>query len=369
MAVSGGKDSLGALGPAARPRLPRRRAVPRPRHRRVQRRAPASRAGLRRGAGRDLAWSTCRGHGFDIPAAAARRAARSRARPAACPSATCSTRRRGRRLRRHRHRPQPRRRGGRLLGNVLRWQTDFLARQSPVLAATDGLVEGQAAVPLGERETAAYCVINGIDYVVEECPLVGGNTVLRYKDALNALEVTRRAPRRTSCSASWTRAPRTLPARRGAQRLRRVRLRDAGRGVAFLQVEEGDRAGDRAAARRLGADRLVHRRGPFRPGDRVQLTDPKGRMHTIVLEPGKAFHTHRGIARPRRPDRPARRQRRAPRRRHRLPGPAPAAGRLRAVHAARRAGHLPQGRGADRGDGRRLPGRARCSRPAPARAR
>jgi tRNA (adenine57-N1/adenine58-N1)-methyltransferase len=37
------------------------------------------------------------------------------------------------------------------------------------------------------------------------------------------------------------------------------------------------------------------RRGPFRPGDRVQLTDPKGRMHTIVLEPGKEFHTHRGI--------------------------------------------------------------------------
>jgi len=26
----------------------------------------------------------------------------------------------------------------------------------------------------------------------------------------------------------------------------------------------------------------------------VQLTDPKGRMHTVVLEPGKSFHTHRG---------------------------------------------------------------------------
>ncbi|GAA3289172.1 hypothetical protein GCM10020218_057320 [Dactylosporangium vinaceum] len=38
----------------------------------------------------------------------------------------------------------------------------------------------------------------------------------------------------------------------------------------------------------------VIRRGPFTPGDRVQLTDPKGRMHTIVLEPGKEFHTHRG---------------------------------------------------------------------------
>ena len=36
------------------------------------------------------------------------------------------------------------------------------------------------------------------------------------------------------------------------------------------------------------------RRGPFRPGDRVQLTDPKGRMHTLVVHPGKVFHTHRG---------------------------------------------------------------------------
>jgi len=26
----------------------------------------------------------------------------------------------------------------------------------------------------------------------------------------------------------------------------------------------------------------------------VQLTDPKGRMHTLVLVPGKVFHTHRG---------------------------------------------------------------------------
>ena len=34
--------------------------------------------------------------------------------------------------------------------------------------------------------------------------------------------------------------------------------------------------------------------GGFRPGDRVQLTDPKGRLHTVVLEPGKEFHTHRG---------------------------------------------------------------------------
>jgi len=36
------------------------------------------------------------------------------------------------------------------------------------------------------------------------------------------------------------------------------------------------------------------RRGPFQPGDRVQLTDPKGRMHTVTLAPGRSFHTHRG---------------------------------------------------------------------------
>ena len=37
-----------------------------------------------------------------------------------------------------------------------------------------------------------------------------------------------------------------------------------------------------------------HRRGPFVEGDRVQLTDPKGRLHTITLAAGKQFHTHRG---------------------------------------------------------------------------
>ena len=36
------------------------------------------------------------------------------------------------------------------------------------------------------------------------------------------------------------------------------------------------------------------RRGPFSEGERVQLTDPKGRLHTITLEPGREFHTHRG---------------------------------------------------------------------------
>ena len=35
--------------------------------------------------------------------------------------------------------------------------------------------------------------------------------------------------------------------------------------------------------------------GPFRAGDRVQLTGPKGRLNTVTLEPGAVFHTHRGM--------------------------------------------------------------------------
>ena len=34
--------------------------------------------------------------------------------------------------------------------------------------------------------------------------------------------------------------------------------------------------------------------GPFVVGDRVQLTDPKGRHYTMVLAHGDEFHTHRG---------------------------------------------------------------------------
>jgi tRNA (adenine57-N1/adenine58-N1)-methyltransferase len=32
----------------------------------------------------------------------------------------------------------------------------------------------------------------------------------------------------------------------------------------------------------------------FAEGERVQLTDPKGRLHTVMLTAGKQFHTHRG---------------------------------------------------------------------------
>jgi tRNA-5-methyluridine54 2-sulfurtransferase len=76
-----------------------------------------------------------------------------------------------------------------LLGNVLRWDAAYLGRQYPVLPAAPGFVRKvKPLVRLSEREMAAYCVLRGIDYIVEECPMAEGNRHLAYKDALNALE-------------------------------------------------------------------------------------------------------------------------------------------------------------------------------------
>ena len=70
------------------------------------------------------------------------------------------------------------------------------------------------------------------------------------------------------------------------------RLSAATRLAAHEHRPRGDPRSDRSTPRgAVGADL---RRGPFTEGERVQLTDPKGRLHTITLEPGREFHTHRG---------------------------------------------------------------------------
>ena len=77
-----------------------------------------------------------------------------------------------------------------LLGNVLRWQVGYLSRQRPVLpAAREGLVKKvKPLVRVAERETAAYAVLKGIQYEIEECPMAAGNTINRNKEWLNRLE-------------------------------------------------------------------------------------------------------------------------------------------------------------------------------------
>jgi len=77
-----------------------------------------------------------------------------------------------------------------LFGNVARWQTDYLGRQYPVLPAGNGFPrKAKPLVRLGEREMAAYCLVRGIDYIVDECPMAAGNKHLEYKEVLNTMEV------------------------------------------------------------------------------------------------------------------------------------------------------------------------------------
>lgn len=77
-----------------------------------------------------------------------------------------------------------------LLGNMLHWKTGYLARQSPVLESTHPRLvkKVKPLYRLTERETAAYAVLRGIDYVLDECPLAEGARSLLYKEILNRLE-------------------------------------------------------------------------------------------------------------------------------------------------------------------------------------
>jgi tRNA-5-methyluridine54 2-sulfurtransferase len=76
-----------------------------------------------------------------------------------------------------------------LFGNVMQWHVGYLARQRPVLPEAPGFARRvKPLIRLSERETAAYCVLKGIDYIVDECPMAVGNRHLRYKETLNEIE-------------------------------------------------------------------------------------------------------------------------------------------------------------------------------------
>ena len=78
-----------------------------------------------------------------------------------------------------------------LYGNTLRWELSYLARQLPTLPARNGFPKKvKPLVRLSERETAAWCVIRGIDYLVDECPMAAGNRHLGFKEALNTIEAS-----------------------------------------------------------------------------------------------------------------------------------------------------------------------------------
>ncbi len=77
-----------------------------------------------------------------------------------------------------------------LMQNTLRWQTGYLARQSPVLPSTNPHLAKKVKpfCRFYERETATYALACAIEYIYDECPHAVGNLTNFYKTLLNQLE-------------------------------------------------------------------------------------------------------------------------------------------------------------------------------------
>lgn len=76
-----------------------------------------------------------------------------------------------------------------LLSNTFVWQSEMLLRQMPVLEEGNGF--SRKAKPFcrfTERETAAYTILSGIDYITDECPYSEGSKQFLFKDILNRME-------------------------------------------------------------------------------------------------------------------------------------------------------------------------------------
>ena len=80
-----------------------------------------------------------------------------------------------------------------LFGNTLNWAVGYLTRQGPVLEEIAGGLTRKAKpfFRFYERETAAYTLLRGIDYIYQECPHATGAKSIYYKGQLNQLEADR----------------------------------------------------------------------------------------------------------------------------------------------------------------------------------
>ncbi len=108
-----------------------------------------------------------------------------------------------------------------LMQNTLHWQAGYLARQAPVLVEREGLARKvKPLCRLYEREMAAYALVQGIDYIYDECPFAKGSTTNFYKELLNQLELK-------------------SPGAKQQFYLQFLRARAAGQ-VAFVEADEGE---------------------------------------------------------------------------------------------------------------------------------
>lgn len=76
-----------------------------------------------------------------------------------------------------------------LFSNNLSWTLDQIRRQSPLLPASQYFAAKiKPFCRFYERETAAYTLITGIEYIEDECPFAVGSNTNFYKTVLNQLE-------------------------------------------------------------------------------------------------------------------------------------------------------------------------------------
>jgi len=76
-----------------------------------------------------------------------------------------------------------------LFMNTLNWSMDLLGRQSPMLVQGFGFVRKvKPFCRIYERETAAYAILKGIQFIDDECPFSVGSAQLYYKHIFNQME-------------------------------------------------------------------------------------------------------------------------------------------------------------------------------------
>jgi len=76
-----------------------------------------------------------------------------------------------------------------LLASVLNWNEKYLGRKYPVLKEEGGFVRKvKPFCKFTEKETALYALLEGIDFIEEECPFAEDATSIFYKKVLNEIE-------------------------------------------------------------------------------------------------------------------------------------------------------------------------------------
>ena len=152
-------------------------------------------------------------------------------------------------------------------------------------------------VRVAERETAAYALLRGIDYIVEECPMVEGNTQHRYKEAITLHRGGSPGTKQQMYFGFLKRAADRFADDAGASEIvacdrcgaPTVRLGRGGEAICSfcktkalaLSQGRGLRA-ETPAAEGRSTDA-----GPFQVGERVLLIDHRERRYLITLAYGR----------------------------------------------------------------------------------